>query len=73
MITILRRIVVLRNEKSGTFGPLSRRRSRIILVRQASTGRKALWIVLVLALPLAGLVSGISPARAKADTGGLQQ
>ncbi len=30
IFTILRRLVVLRNEKSGEFGPLSRRRSRII-------------------------------------------
>jgi hypothetical protein len=30
IFTILRRIVVLRNEESGKFGPLSHRRSRII-------------------------------------------
>jgi hypothetical protein len=31
MVTISRRIVYLRNEKSGAFGPLSHQRSRLIL------------------------------------------
>ncbi len=31
MVTILRRIVDLRNDKSGTFGLLSHRRSRLML------------------------------------------